>query len=275
MAHTKQERYSELVLAKMRYDLRLKDGIVFNNDYEGNPVAGAVKIPVRDTEVTAGVYNTATGINLSQGATTYMSVTIDKDYAVNEIIDGYEASAVPDGLLADRLDSAAYSLALQMDNDGRDALLKEATSTYSVSLTKANVYETFVDARTKLSKANVPNDGKRYALVTPDVFALVLKSPEFISASSLGDVVKMSGAVGQIAGFTLYEWNDSSTNLLFVAGHPMYATRVNEWKVPVAVNNLSNTFIGASAVQGRMVYAHKVLRPVGVQAFYSGAKPQG
>jgi hypothetical protein len=42
--HTRQDRYSSLVLAKLRQELVLKDGIVFNNDYEGNPTAGAVKV---------------------------------------------------------------------------------------------------------------------------------------------------------------------------------------------------------------------------------------
>ena len=121
-----------------------------------------------------------------------------------------------------------------------------------------------VDARTDLSKANVPNDGRRYALVTPDFFALLLKSPEFIAASNLGDAVKQSGAIGAIAGFNLYEWNDSTEKLVAVCGHPRFATRVNEWKVPVSINTLSNTFIGASAVQGRMVYDHKVLRAAGI-----------
>ena len=35
MAHTLQERYSNLVKAKIRKELVLKDGVVFNNDYEG------------------------------------------------------------------------------------------------------------------------------------------------------------------------------------------------------------------------------------------------
>lgn len=48
MAHELQERYSALVLAKLRKLLVLKDGVVFNNDYEGDPKSGAAKIPVRD-----------------------------------------------------------------------------------------------------------------------------------------------------------------------------------------------------------------------------------
>ena len=74
MAHTLQERYSSMVLAKLRADLVLKDGVVFNNDYEGNPTAGAVKVPVRDTEVGVGDYNTATGKSPAEGSTTYKTI---------------------------------------------------------------------------------------------------------------------------------------------------------------------------------------------------------
>lgn len=272
MAHELQERYSSLVLAKLRKLLVLKDGIIFNNDYEGNPLAGSVKIPQRDVEVAVSDYNTASGVALGVGSTSYITMNITKDKAVNEIIDGYEAEAVPDGLVADRLDSAAYSLAAQIDADGAAELIANGTAqTVATAPTKATAYELMVDARTALSKANVPNDGGRYALVTPDFFALLLKSPEFISASNLGDAVKQSGAIGAIAGFNLYEWNDTTTGLYFVAGHPRFATRVNEWKVPVALNPLSNTFIGASAVQGRMVYDHKVLRPAGVLVYKAKA----
>ena len=46
MAHEAQERYSALVLAKIRQENKLKNGVVFNTDYEGSPKAGVVKIPV-------------------------------------------------------------------------------------------------------------------------------------------------------------------------------------------------------------------------------------
>lgn len=34
MAHEAQERYSKLTLARLRKELVLADGVVFNNDYE-------------------------------------------------------------------------------------------------------------------------------------------------------------------------------------------------------------------------------------------------
>ena len=271
MAHTLQERYSDLVLAKLRNELVLADGFVFNNDYEGDPKAGAVKIPQRDTEVAVSDYDKANGISPTTGSTGYITMPISKDKAVNEVIDGYDAEGVPDDLVADRLDSAGYSLAAQVDTDGGAALLSGGTTTNVASITKDNVYETIVDIRTAMSKAKVPNDGRRYLLVTPDIFALILKSPEFIAASSLGDDVKQNGILGKIAGFLVKEWNDSTANLAMIAGHPRFATRVMEWGVPVHIEDLngSGTYIGACAVQGRNVYDHKVTRSVAVRCIFS------
>lgn len=270
-AHAHQDRWSKLVLAKLRQELVLKDGVVFNNDYEGSPAAGMVKIPVRDKEVEVSDYDKANGIQGTHGSTAYENMPITKDKAVNEIIDGYDAAAVPDNLVADRLDSAAYSMAKQIDTDGGTTLLAAATVDNETELTKDNIYEKIVDIRTRMNKANIPNDGKRYLLALPDAMALILKSPEFIAASSLGDDVKQTGAVGKIAGFLVIEWNDTTANLQLLAGHPRFATRAMEFAVDIHLQDLagSGKYIGASAVQGRKVYDHKVLRSVAIRAVYS------
>ena len=271
MAHTAQEIYSDLVLAKLRASLVLEDGVVFNNDYEGDPTAGAVKIPVRDGEVAVSDYDKANGISLSTGSTTYTTMLIDKDKAVNELIDGFDAESVPDKLIADRLDSAGYALARQIDTDGATVLLAGATVKNVEQLSTANIYSTIVDIRRDMSKANIPDDGKRYLLVTPDAMALLLKCPEFVKASALGDAVVQNGTIGKIAGFLVKEWNDSTANLSMIAGHPRFATRANEWQVGVHVSNLegSDTHIGACAVRGRRVYGHKVLRQAAIRAVYA------
>lgn len=270
-AHEHQERWSKLVLAKLRNDLVLKDGVVFNNDYEGSPAAGNVKIPVRDEEVVVSDYDKANGIVGTHGSTAYENMPITKDKALNEIIDGYDAASVPDNLVADRLDSATYALAKQIDTDGGTTLLAAATVDNETQLTKDNIYEKIVDIRTRMNKANIPNDGKRYLLALPDAMALILKSPEFISASSLGDEVKVTGAVGKIAGFLVIEWNDTTANLQLLAGHPRFATRAMDFSVAIHLQDLSGSgkYIGASAVQGRKVYDHKVLRSVAIRAVYS------
>lgn len=183
----------------------------------------------------------------------------------------FDSQSVPDDLVADRLNSAGYSLAQQIDTDGGTVLLGRATNKNVSQLTKDNIYETIVDIRADMTKAKIPNDGRRYLLVMPDAMSLILKSPEFVSASNLGDEIKSTGAIGKIAGFIVKEWNDTTANLAMLAGHPRFATRVNEWSVPVKVQDLaeSGKYIGACAVQGHMVYAHKVLRSAAIRAVYS------
>lgn len=273
MAHESQVRYSDLVLAKLRSELVLSDGFVFNNDYEGSPASGSVKIPVRDDEVTVSDYDRANGIQVTHGSTSYTTLLIDKDKAINELIDGFDAETVPDNLVADRLDSGGYSLAKQIDIDGGTVLLAGAEVMNIGSLSKDTIYDYIVEVRKELSKANVPDDGKRYLLLTPDAYAYVLKCDEFTSASELGDSVKQTGATGKIAGFLVKEWNDSTPNLAMLAGHPRFATRAMEWSVDVHVQDLSQSgkYIGACAVQGRNVYGHKVLRSAGLRAVYANS----
>ena len=263
MAHELQVRYSQLVDAKLRDTLVKKDGVVFNTRYEGNPTAGSVKVPVRDTEVAVGDYSKTNGANATHGDTAYIDVAVDKDKSINEIIDGYDAASVPDSLVADRLDSGAYSMALQIEKDATTVLEAAATPmTDTTALTKDTVYEAFVKARTALSKAKVPNDKKRFALVSPDTYALVLMCDQFTKASDLGDEVVQSGILGRIAGFNILEDNTLSETTEFIVGHPDWCCRVREWAVPVKVQDLagSGKYIGASAVQGRSVYAHKVTK---------------
>jgi hypothetical protein len=264
-------KYSELVAAKLRAAEVLKDEVVFSTLYEGNAAAGAVKIPVRDAEAEAFDYDSANGSIARNAATSYKTLIINRDKAVNEIIDGFDAATVPDDLIADRLDSAGYALAYAVDNDGASVLISEGTHDNVASVAGADVYAMIIDTRTKLSKANVPNDGRRYLLVTPDFYAALLKDSNFIAASALGDEIRQTGCVGKIAGFSVFEWNDATAGLLYIAGHPNYAVRARAFAVPVKVVDLDGdaNFIGASAVKGRMVYAHTVIKPEAVIAVFA------
>lgn len=260
--HELQERYSNLVLAKLR-----KTAIfisLFNRRYEGTPTAGAVKIPVRDTEVEVGDYDKNTGGDLGFGATTYMTLPIDKDKYVNELIDGYEAQAVPDNLLADRLDSAGYSMGISLDAELVTLLTTQGTaSTNTTALTKSSIYDSIVDEVAALKKKGL-RPSEMWLAVTNETYALLLKSPEFVRASDLGDKVVQNGQVGRINGLNVYETNNipDSENVEYIIGNNVFCHFVDEWMVPVGVNDLKDgKHIGASAVQGRRVYGNMVSRP--------------
>ena len=248
MAHEAQVRYSNLVDLKLRKTLVKKVGVICNNRYEGSPKAGSVKVPVRDTEVVVNDYDKAKGAKQTSGDTTYL--------------DGFDAESVPGNLVADRLDSAGYSLGLQMDSDGSVELTTAGTAFgNTTALTEKTIYANIVDARTQQSSIGVPTAG-RWLLVSPDTYGLLLKSPEFIKASDLGDAVVQTGAVGKIAGYTVFEDSTLGENVEYVAGHPNWFAVIDEWAVPVHLQDLSGSgdFIGASAVQGRKVYAYKVTK---------------
>ena len=269
MAHTLQERYSKLIDEKLRASLVTKDHYIFNNRYEGNPKAGKVKIPVRSTEVVVGDYNKATGLALSGGTTTYLDLDLSYDKAVNEIIDGFDAQAVPDNIVAERLDSAGYSLASEIDAISIAALEAGGTVDNGAACTKTTVYGKIVDLRTKLSNANVPAKD-RWLIVSPDIYALLLQdTTNFIRQGDLSQKLIQAGAVGQIAGFNVFECTrrakdktgvvtSKKVTTEMIAGHPNWCHRVEEWSVPVAIKSLTNTYIGASAVQGRKIFGTMV-----------------
>ena len=240
MAHANQERYSALVDAKLRATLVTRDGAIFNTRYEGSPKAGKVKIPVRDTEVAVKAYDKANGVDADAGTTTYLDLDIDNDEAVNEIIDGFDAASVPDGITAERLDSAAYSMALSIDKKSIEAL-QSATGA---------------------------------AIVSPEYLEILMQDDKFIKQGDLSQQLVQTGAVGQIAGFAVYESNNmdfenttrvstKKTTTEFICGHPNWCHRVMEWQTPVHLQDLggSGKYIGASAVQGRKVYGIKVSKP--------------
>lgn len=276
MAYTAQERYSQLVLAKLRAILVTRDNAVMNADYEGSPKAGAVKIYVNDTEVAVGDYDKASGLALGTGTNSYLTLSIDKDKGVNEIIDGYDAASVAPNIIAERLDSAAYSLQKKIDQDSITTIEQGGTLSTTVSaLSSSTVYDSVVDAGKALDEANVPAEG-RFLIVSPTVKSYILKdTTHFIRASALGDEFLKTGAIGEFLGNKVFVSNlmtkDSTTwvggkttTTEYILGSPKWCHRVMEFSVPVAVNNLSNQFIGSSAVQGRFVYGTKVSRATAV-----------
>ena len=276
MAHANQERWSRLVDIKLRNTLVTRDNLIFNTRYEGDPKAGKVKIPVRDTEVAVKAYDKDKGLDPEAGTTTYLDLLIDQDEAVNELIDGFDAASVPDGITAERLDSAGYALGLSIDKNSIDALEGASGATVSATKTAAtetNAYKLVLEAKRVLSRKGVPSDG-RFLIVAPEFLEVLMLDEHYIKQGDLSQELVQSGVVGRIAGFNVFESNNmdfesttrvttKKTTTEFIAGHPNWCHRVMEWQVPVHLQSLagSGNYIGASAVQGRKIYGIKVSKP--------------
>lgn len=274
MAHELQMRYSNLLDAKLRNTLVTVDNYIFNTRYEGTPTAGMVKIPVRDTEVQVKEYDKLNGVEPSEGETSYFNLPIDHDEAVYEPIDGYDAAAVPDHIKAERIDSAGYSLALKIDTESIAKL--ETTEGVTVATSKAaltddTAYKAVLEARKVQSRMGVPHDG-RWLIASPEFMGRILTDERFIKHGDLSQRMMETGAVGMIAGYLVYESNNTmfenttivpgkKTTTDFICGHPNWCHRVTEWKAPVTIETLTNGYIGASAVKGRKVYGIGISKP--------------
>lgn len=258
--HERQERYANAIVKLMRPSLKIRS--TFARDYEGNPVAGAVKVPVRNTDVAISNYDVKSGVALSQSATTYLNVPVDNHKAINELIDGYEAKAVPDNLVAQRLESGAYTIAKTLEADAIAQLLTGTASTQA-DCTADNVYSNIVKDIAILAKKGIPKE-RMYVAIDYATEILLLTDEKYSNtASQIGAELAREGVVGKINGVKVIVQDlgkDSSEKAIeYIVYGIDWCQAIDEWEVAPAINDLKDgAHIGASALQGRMVYADKI-----------------
>lgn len=260
--HERQERFANAIVKLMRPSLKIRN--TFSRDYEGSPVSGAVKVPVRDTDVELTDYDVKSGVALSQSATTYLNIPVDNHKALNELIDGYEASAVPDNLIAQRLESGAYTIAKTLEADAIDQLLK-GTASEQENCTAENVYANIVKDIAVLAKKGV-DKSRMYVAIDYATETLLLTDSKYSNtASQIGAELAREGVAGKINGVNVIvedlSQNTAKTEIEYAVYGTDWCQAIDEWKVAPSVNNLSDgSHIGASALQGRMVYADTLTR---------------
>ena len=244
-----QERYSEIVLAKLRSTSVFAN--IVGRQFEGDPKAGAVKVPVR-AETTVAAYNPALGLAGTNTATTFKTINVDKDYAVNEIIDGYEASALPDGKIAERLDSAGYSLGKQADND---ILAVINASKQAASTSKTKVVGQILDTVAEAVALGVDKE-KIWVVVSPAKMADLLEETLFVGGNTIQNM--QTGQIGALAGTPVYVSNNANFTDAFIVGNSDYTHFVCDFMVAPQVRDGSNQYIGSAQVVARMVYGAAV-----------------
>lgn len=253
--HERQERFANAIVKLMRPSLKIRS--TFARDYEGSPVAGAVKVPVRNTDVEITDYDVKNGVALSQSATTYINVPVDNHKALNELIDGYEASAVPDNLTAQRLESGAYSIAKTLEADAIAQLLTGTPSTQE-DCTAENVYANIVKDIAILAKKGIDKE-RMYVAIDYATETLLLTDEKYSNtASQIGAELAREGVVNKINGVKVIV-QDLGDDAEYIVYGIDWCQAIDEWQVAPAINNLADgAHIGASALQGRMVYADTV-----------------
>lgn len=259
--HYRQERYVPYIVELMRPYLRVR--ALFTRDYEGDPKAGAVKVPVRSTDVTVQNYNVVSGVDLTTSATTYLDIAINKNKVINELIDGYEASAVPDNLIAQRLESGSYSIAKTMEGDALATLTAEnnytASATAGTNSTADTIYADILKDIAKLKKLGVPSQRIKVAIDSETEVLLLTDAKFSNSASQIGAELARDGIVGRINGCDVVTEDLSGVGAQYIVFAPDWCKAIDEWTIEPRVRDMADAkYVGASKLEGRMVYANAV-----------------
>lgn len=268
--HKRQERYADTIVKLMRKEFNIRNE--FSRDYEGDPTSGAVQVPVRNGDIVLSNYDVLNGITMTQSATDFLPVLIDQHKAFSELVDGYEAEAVPDNLRAQRLESAGYVTGKALELSAIKALVDGGTIESSTSATtEQNVYKTIATSVKNLKARGIPTDGLRIA-VSADTELKLLTDEKFANtAGSLGAELVRNGVIGKINGVQVKPNYLMPEEVEYIVYAPAWCQAIDEWKVePSFVNIQDGKHVGASALQGRMVYKDIVTNALAVQVKTTG-----
>lgn len=278
--HKRKETYANEVLTIARSEMNIYED--FSTDYEVDGATGQINVPTRNGEVELSDYDILNGISLKQSATDYLVLPIDKNYACNELIDGYEAEAVPDNIRAQRIESAGYSFGMKKEGFAIDVLKKGTVSTDTDALTKTTVYEKIAKEVSNMKKRNMKVNSMRI-VVDADTELLLLTDDKFANTSgTLGEELVREGVIGKINGVpvkpnyllgnvTREEGSgnskaDKTRKVEFVIYDKRFCQKYENWAVEPTINDLKDgKHIGASALQGRQVGGLMVTNALGVQ----------
>lgn len=269
--HKRRETYANEVLAMAKSKVNIYDD--FSTDYEIDGATGQINVPTRSAEVTISDYDILNGVTLTQSATDYKVLPIDKNYAINELIDGYEAEAVPDNLRANRIEAAGYSLGLKKENMAIAELVENGTkSSDTTALTEADAYKKIAAEIANMKKRNMEVASMR-VVINADTELLLLTDSKFANtAGTLGAELVREGVIGKINGVAVKPNYLLPEGIEFIIYDKRFAQKYEVWSVEPSINDIKDgKHIGASALQGRQVGGLMVTNALGVQVKTTGS----
>lgn len=269
--HKRRETYANEVLAMAKSKVNIYDD--FSTDYEIDGATGQINVPTRSAEVTISDYDILNGVALTQSATDYKVLPIDKNYAINELIDGYEAEAVPDNLRANRIEAAGYSLGLKKENMAITELVEKGTrSSDTTALTEADAYKKIAAEIANMKKRNMEVASMR-VVVNADTELLLLTDSKFANTSgTLGAELVREGVIGKINGVAVKPNYLLPEGVEFIIYDKRFTQKYEVWSVEPSINDIKDgKHIGASVLQGRQVGGLMVTNALGVQVKNNGS----
>lgn len=268
--HKRRETYATEVLAMAKSKVNIYED--FSTDYEIDGATGAIKVPTRSATVTISDYDILNGVQLTQSATDYVDLPVDKNYAINELIDGYEAEAVPDNIRANRIEAAGYSLGLKKENMAIAELVDNGTtSSDTTALTEETAYKKIAAEVSNMKKRNMEVAQMRI-VVSADTELLLLTDDKFANTSGqLGAELVREGVIGKINGVPVKPNYLLPEKVEFIIYDKRFTQKYEVWAVEPTIKDINDDkHIGASHLVGREVGGLKVTNALGVQVKTAG-----
>lgn len=203
--HNTDDKYSALVEPNLWFNNIFQDGITFTSKYQLGP---AGQIMVHKPGV-ATITSSSPGADFSDTITqdTLITIILNKQYNNSKKIYNATAASVAYPIAASSLEMGIREVAKAWTLEGVTELIETTSIIVSDNIltlaTDTTIFDQIVDDRKKLVATGVTPD---VIVVSPNVYALLLKSPEFQRTGVIGDMVVSGGNVGRVAGMTVVEY---------------------------------------------------------------------
>jgi hypothetical protein len=250
---------------------------ICNTDYEGDTTTGdSVKI----TSITDPTIGTYSGADITTEAITdaTQSLLLDQKKYWSLYLDDVErAQAVNGGaILAAAVDRASYGLANTLDayalgviGAGASASAPDHQVAEATISTTTDAYDNLVTWAGMLDAADVPPEN-RYAVITPALYAKLLKDSRFVAAGDVQSAeTRSNGLVGRAAGLEIFKSNNlpdgpgAGAGKLMLVGSRYAVTMAQQVRSTEAFR-LEKKF--GDGVKGLHVYGVKATRPTAIVA---------
>jgi hypothetical protein len=203
--HYVDDKYSALLEPNLWFKNIFQPGVTFTDKYQTGP---AGQIMIHKPGITA-ITSTVPGADFSDAidGDSLITITLNTQFNRSRKIYGATLASVAYSAVASEMETAIQEVKKGWTLAAYTALIGTALVISSTNIatvaTASNIYDTIVDDRAKLVATGVTPDT---LIVTPAIYAMLLKSDEFQRTGLVGDNVVNNGIVGRVAGLNVVEY---------------------------------------------------------------------
>lgn len=235
-----------------------------NREHEGEVKSGGDTVHVRSFgEITIKNYSREQTLSDDTLVDPMSDLVIDQEKYFSFIVDDVDKAQADIAIMEGYSKRAADAIRRVVDQHLHAQYANVAsgnvlgTSSAPITLTNENIYFYVTELGRLMDDDNVPAD-ERHLVLDPSRKALMLRAPEFIRATGLGDKTVQNGTIGEIGGFQTHV----STNLNSASGNrPILALTKDLISYASQVDKVekvrpTNQFV--DKVKGLYVYGSKI-----------------